>query len=431
MTVPRYETTVIGKAMFGRGRIAFEVQQLDFSPEALQRVLKHERDFIGTSLATHRARDVVPVSSMQVKFADVMSIEQMGDVVKMQLSKPMCCYRSTQGKNEQVTEDITGGAKTLQFRVLPPPKQDQHQPRQKPKVAFHIVQEALANCSPHLQALFRGESAPEVPLVTPKKKRPASQTPAGISKRLRVEARGSGAAASAAERTAVDAEAVKQELNAHVQSLAQHRPYWHDSYEETGEELQQWFETCGERVNSVLCVGVKGGKEFGNCHELLKHVADTWSNILAIPFRGCPREDISAGEGVEVGSNTVSCPEELVDLVWPLLLARAATDASIPESLLLQMIQDAVVHGVDAPHKAAEAEPQLELSAAVRRQIQHGRARLVVLHGSAAWQEMPSTKKKHRMRRCIDRRFDGPKHLRTRDFGSSDEEDGDGKCSLM
>ena len=34
----------------------------------------------------------------------------------------------------------------------------------------------------------------------------------------------------------------------------------------------------------------------------------------------------------------------------------------------------------------------------------------------------PCTVKKHRMRRCIDRRFDGPKHLRTRDFGSDSED---------
>ena len=34
-----------------------------------------------------------------------------------------------------------------------------------------------------------------------------------------------------------------------------------------------------------------------------------------------------------------------------------------------------------------------------------------------------NTVKFHRMRRCIDRRFDGPKHLRTRDYGFSDDDD--------
>lgn len=61
----------------------------------------------------------------------------------MTLSKSVSCYRSHHGKNGQVTEDITGGAKTVQFRVVPPPECTPDKLHQKPKVAFHIVREGV------------------------------------------------------------------------------------------------------------------------------------------------------------------------------------------------------------------------------------------------------------------------------------------------
>ena len=47
----------------------------------------------------------------------------------------------------------------------------------------------------------------------------------------------------------------------------------------------------------------------------------------------------------------------------------------------------------------------------------------------AEWGTLPTTKKQHRERRVIDRRFDGPRHRRTRDPRMF--EDGADGCSLM
>jgi len=58
-----------------------------------------------------------------------------------------------------------------------------------------------------------------------------------------------------------------------------------------------------------------------------------------------------------------------------------------------------------------------------------GKARLLALYESGGWRSLPSTAKKHKQRRAIDRRFDGPKHLRTRDFGS-DESDEEERCLI-
>lgn len=128
------------------------------------------------------------------------------------------------------------------------------------------------------------------------------------------------------------------------------------------------------------------------------------------------------------------CPDELLDLAWPALLARAAADDGVQDASLLQMIKDAIDHGVKSPQHPASGEGKLPLPEAARQRLVQGRKRLATLVArEAEWKALPSTKKVHRMRRAIDRRFDGPKHLRTRDFGS-DSDDGDGHqkgCSVM
>lgn len=237
-------------------------------------------------------------------------------------------------------------------------------------------------------------------------------------------------------------------MNEYVKQLAETVDAdWHDSYEETGEMLQEWLRDCGKWVQEVIDIGIIYGSRFGCCHELLKHVADTWANIQAIPFRGCPQEDLDAGEGVTFSADggadhdeegdcdgdndaVFHSAEQMLTLVWPLLLARAAKDDSVPEGVLLQMINDAHDHGVDKPHLAPENENHLHLSEEVTAHVSRGRKRLAELAARKhEWELLPTTKKVHRMRRCIDRRFDGPKHLRTRDFGS-DSDEGEACCVM-
>lgn len=58
-----------------------------------------------------------------------------------------------------------------------------------------------------------------------------------------------------------------------------------------------------------------------------------------------------------------------------------------------------------------------------------GQERLLAIYGNkAAWQSLPTTKKVHKQRRVIDRRFDGPKNRRTRDYDSQGGGDG---CVVM
>ena len=74
-----------------------------------------------------------------------------------------------------------------------------------------------------------------------------------------------------------------------------------------------------------------------------------------------------------------------------------------------------------------------ELDATAGEQVCAGRVRLGALFSDrkAEWSKMESTKKKHKMRRAIDRRFDGPKHRRTRDYDSDDSMGGMGGMGFM
>ena len=229
---------------------------------------------------------------------------------------------------------------------------------------------------------------------------------------------------------------LKKSLNAHVKSLAATvNADWHDSYEETAEEACVWFGKAGKAVEAALRVAGEG-VALDQCHEALKLVADTWSNINAIPFRSDVGDDVSNVDtsidvdlgGEEYADYGLISPEALLGLAWPVLLARAASDKSVADAALLRMIKDAVDNGVAEPHVASWEETERE--AFVGPSVKSGRARVAALFtgSKSKWSALASTKKKHKMRNAIDRRFDGPKHLRTRHYPSDSDEEG---CILM
>eukprot|EP00931_Biecheleriopsis_adriatica_P077884 TRINITY_DN51369_c0_g1_i1.p1 TRINITY_DN51369_c0_g1~~TRINITY_DN51369_c0_g1_i1.p1 ORF type:complete len:295 (+),score=77.29 TRINITY_DN51369_c0_g1_i1:58-885(+) len=248
-----------------------------------------------------------------------------------------------------------------------------------------------------------------VGVATPQPKKPRSTMSSKTS---------CGAKLSPADAALLHVPTVRKELNDFVKQLAKTvDDDWHDSYEETGEMLFEWLQSCAEHVSNVLRVGLTRGVGFEKCHEVLKIVVDTWSNINAIPFRGCPAESLQEGEAVdfeipgEEESLEIHSAEELVKYTWPLLLARAAADGSMGDEVLQRMIKDSSDHGVQL-EQAFEEEA---VPADLQQVMQTGRARVCKLVAGGEWKSLPSSLKVHRMRRAIDRRFDGPLHRRTRD----------------
>jgi len=456
--IQRREVVLRGKLLLGRQRFAFEILEVDYSPEAVASVLKkaHMKDVPATSwLGAHLAKDRSPLHSLQVKFEDVQSLqcERVGevDVVTLHLKKAVSCYIKPAGQARcvqlEVGNDITNGAKTIRFTTASPLAAEENgRASQKSQIDFAQARAIGMEHSVQLHALFTGTPAP-LQVVTPKKRKSTAEAPATIAKCLKKDAQGSAKVDTAI----LDPDAAKAALNKRVKDMAFTVDMdWHDSYEQTDEMLHDWFEACGEQAKLVLRSATDLGAGFGKAHEILKCVSDTWDNINAIPFR-CPPVDSLAEACIDLiedgdsedGSDTsrehrdisprrVGTIEDMMAIVWPVLLARAAGDDSVPDKSLNQMLKDAQDNGVKSPHVAHPSEQEVVAreKAPVRAAVAKGRARLADLASKEDWKKLPCTVKTHRMRRCIDRRFDGPKHLRTRDFGSDSDDDG-ARCSIM
>ena len=117
-TQPRKEVRVVGKALYGMQRFAFEVQQIDYSPAAVRKVLKKKKamqdarfgDGSGFSvfggytgeesdddqprsrgksvdfIQAFQASELAAKHSIQVKFEDIDRIVTAGDRVTLVLS---------------------------------------------------------------------------------------------------------------------------------------------------------------------------------------------------------------------------------------------------------------------------------------------------------------------------------------------------------
>jgi len=245
----------------------------------------------------------------------------------------------------------------------------------------------------------------------------------------------------------VDATEAEASLRAFVRSCASHvNANWHDCYEETGMILHEYMSACIRRAGAALDVSERGQGArpspsfrarpsarvsvpfparagYDKCLRTMCVVADTWDDMQAIPFRGCPAEDIAQGDydSVSVGSASFSTsdPAALASLCLPIVLARAAGDARVTDAALQRMLKDCVDHGSSNPHEPSGEEVGLGVEWPDVERVARGRERLAALFADTdAWASLPSWKPKHKMRRGIDRRFDGPKHLRTRDYDS-------------
>ena len=436
-SIQRHETFLCGKIMFGNKRFSFEVLEHDYSPENMAKILRKNKmcdreEFVPTFWNLTMAKLKSPVYSYQVKFEDVQSMEcrrlQEEWEMVLHLKKPLSCYSKTDGNSWHTVESPVGNAKTIRC-VTAPPMSDQNQVAWQcgSQVAFEQAREFAMRTSSVLAALFNGMPVEKVSQA-PVKRKANKDTPGNISKRLKKEAEGSRKL-SEAENQLLDVESVKTSLKEYVDNLAHTVDMdWHDSYEETDEMILEWFSECGEHVMKAVKVATDLGAGFGNAHEILKCVHDSWLNINAIPFRGCPRDTLSNAEEVElVEGEGLTSLEDMLQIAWPLLLARAASDGKVSDETLNQMLKDAHDNGVKNPQEPHLSETDLLAHGkkSVLKLITQGRERVCKLLSNSAWKSCPCTVKKHRMRRCIDRRFDGPKHLRTRDY-SSDSEGGCG-----
>jgi hypothetical protein len=241
---------------------------------------------------------------------------------------------------------------------------------------------------------------------------------------------------SQADFTRVKAPATRKTLTAIVKTLAvQVDEDWHDGYEEQAETVGEWFDALQAPLQAVLDIGVAQGAALLQCNEMLKVVADSWLDLNACPCR-C---DIREGLGDSGDQFTLTLPwadgktltmtgggpagdvESMWGYVWAALLrTHAAAAKGTDEALLLQCIKDASDNGaaLAGPLGADENDEEDCEGAPTADAL----ARIVA---EKAWVPLPTTKKVHRMRCAIDRRFDGSPDRRTRDYHLNDSSDDD------
>lgn len=162
----------LGKSFLERVCFAFEVQEVDYSPSEIKRLIAKEEeierecsggydcdDFCQDwecldCLPMFKAMELVPKHSLQIKFDDIVRIHIAGDAVTLHLSSTPGCYIEPAGEtscgNMEVGEDITGGAKTFVFFTDVPPPASTCGGSGRTEVPFSKVQEMVMGQSSHL-----------------------------------------------------------------------------------------------------------------------------------------------------------------------------------------------------------------------------------------------------------------------------------------
>jgi hypothetical protein len=247
---------------------------------------------------------------------------------------------------------------------------------------------------------------------------------------------------------------LKRELKAGVLTLARMvDDDWHDGYEEQGEHLGTYVLSWEAPLQAVLTICTTPGAScaaLARCNDVLVALADSWEDIKGVPMRGSVEDSVGDGAPLDLSGHGAGKLDSLqgmqrssaMEVAWMTLLrCAAATPAErVSDADALRWVKDASDFGhasvalvtdqderleecvIDAEDEAGEGEePQEseELRAMREWCSDASRARLLALLGSTAQLEaLPTRKVAHKGYRCIDRRFDGPKNRRTRDFDS-------------
>ncbi|GAQ85154.1 hypothetical protein KFL_002210200 [Klebsormidium nitens] len=229
---------------------------------------------------------------------------------------------------------------------------------------------------------------------------------------------------------------IKKSLNDRVKRLAKMVDLdWHDGWPEQEEELGEYLSNLDAHFQSVYNFGVTMNTNHGDCHKILLIIADTWENMKTIPMRGTiecvvksndtdPIMIYLANWGKDKWKTFWGSPEGPLGYMWRLLLQSAAGNPRIKDEKLLQYIKDATDYNVDLFNKSQpdDDEGQLVITE-VDAHMKAGLERLKLLHAQDhRWKSLPTHKKVHEARMMIDRRWDGPKHLRTRPCSDSDDD---------
>ena len=212
------------------------------------------------------------------------------------------------------------------------------------------------------------------------------------------------------DRDLVDPVLAKKSLRRMVSSLANIlEAEWYDSDEQTIQKGVYAHRYMNEVIQrSEACLRIIGmGMGYDSAFRTLCTIVDTWDdlNTIHIDFRKGLMNILSDGEYDPISFAddeellTVDNPQELVDMVLPIVMVKAASDPVVPDSALERMLRDATDHHVTFPHVAAALEYYNKDDDALTQNLStwlaDGQNRLAPLYQAFQWDLLPSWKTNH------------------------------------
>merc|ERR1712137_310981 len=217
-----------------------------------------------------------------------------------------------------------------------------------------------------------------------------------------------------AEFDSVKAAPLKKKLKAYVKQLAEEVDAdWHDGYEEQGETIEKWVNATAAPLSAVMDIGVKRKLALQQCHDLLRALTESYRDLCACPMRGSVEDTLSEFNITLEGQSDENAFRVQLGFVWVHLLNTSVS--LIEEATLFQWIKDFTDATTEGKESILQCLEELELvvpSAGLK----------ALLAREDDCKALKSTIRTFRMRRAIDRRFDGSPDRRTRHFSDEDED---------
>ena len=229
-------------------------------------------------------------------------------------------------------------------------------------------------------------------------------------------------------------------IKGHVKNLIQLvQADWHDGYDFQEDEIGRYKTSLEPILQAVYNISVIGEKEFVRCHDIIKVIADSWVNLIAVPKRGGVEEYFTTYNDIRISVKvpgngatvfTTRDGNEILREMWTRFLLAAASNTTmekVSDEQLLQFIKDASDYEVNVLEPIVNvdaADECFQRNTEDTLRYSDGVTRLAALfNDKLKWGHLPTCRKPIKRIKVIDRRFAGPKHLRTRNYDDDDDDE--------
>jgi hypothetical protein len=193
---------------------------------------------------------------------------------------------------------------------------------------------------------------------------------------------------------------------------------WHDGWEEQGKYLSDdYFPSLTKSAKAIcelLSAPTISEAVIKHCYEVTLVLADSVDLMSSVPMRGEVRDALWSNDTLKIGTSSkkLDSISSLLNFLFENLLFRAI-EVGMERGQIMSMIKGAMEYG----YEADDDEKSTERVNAKKLQE--------LIAAKKEWEGLASRKNVYKEKGVIDRRFSGPKHKRTRDFGDSDDDRGE------